>query len=319
MVAEGHRGTPAGLPYNQLVSETDTETKLQELRELVLAAFDQARLRGKPDWTRMRTAVLKNRLLQMTGGRFDQSRYGDGSMSAVLSQLPDLLTITTAYPPIVELVDPAALTDVPPQVVAQLPPPQASKAASPTEAEPPAQWRDVRIRDDLWNAIVHWEDGQRYTWDVEQQVARAKQLSDSDDFDLPTLGREEVAKLRAAFVYARAASEPPAMREVFEGWIAGSGGASDLPRPYRGAWLEHLKSHVHGLILRWFSERSLALPKGLLLRAEARGSADPAVVDVVRTRLLRSFLVGALEVMTYEQMASVQLPAEVLFKLHDRN
>lgn len=259
----------------------------------------------------MRVAVLKNRLLQMTNGQFDQSRYGEGSMVSILGQIPD----------VVDVVSSTTLRLADSQVESASEPEPGKGPSDDTQSTPtqgPKAWRGLRIRDDLWKAIVHWDDGSIYIWDSESAIARAKEITDPDGFELPTISRDDLAHLRNEFAYSRSASETPHVKVVLEEWAKGPGGASDLPRIYRGPWLEYLKNHVYDLVLHWFKDRGIPLPDGLLLRAESRGEADPAVKDVVMTRVLRSFLIDAIGVMTYEQMASLQVPAEVLLKIRDR-
>jgi len=45
-------------------------TELDEFRTLVRIAFGQAQQSGKPNWEEMTSAVLKNRLLNLTQGQF---------------------------------------------------------------------------------------------------------------------------------------------------------------------------------------------------------------------------------------------------------
>ena len=264
----------------------------------------------------MRIAVLKNRLLQITSGAFDQSRYGAGPFSTILALLPDLVALSSDQAGLVELVArdrvesraPAFETSPPIRTQAHVDPLNQSE-----------RWRNVRIRDDLWNAILHWENAEQYVWDVEAEVARPVQLTDSDSMKLPTLSRDAVQGWRNDFVYQRSSSESPQVRTALQSWADGPGAASALPKAYRGLWMEYLKSHVYALINDWFNAKALPLPEGLLLRSESRGVSDPTIQSVVKTRRLRSLLVDALEEMTYEEMSELPLPAGILLRLHDRS
>ena len=48
---------------------------MEDAKQLIRQAFKQARVSGKPDWHRMTTAVLKNRLLSITGNAFNETEY----------------------------------------------------------------------------------------------------------------------------------------------------------------------------------------------------------------------------------------------------
>lgn len=72
---------------------------LDEFRELIRAAFEQARNSGKRDWSEMTAAVLKNRILDMTGREFSEDRYGSPSFIHLVRRVPDLLEIVNARPP----------------------------------------------------------------------------------------------------------------------------------------------------------------------------------------------------------------------------
>ena len=69
-------------------------------RDLILAAFAAARASGKKDWREMTTPVLKNRLLKLTDGSFDESVHTTNGMRGLVELYPDLLELdrTGPYP-----------------------------------------------------------------------------------------------------------------------------------------------------------------------------------------------------------------------------
>ena len=79
-------------------------TKNQELRDLIVQAFADAKAKGKPDWQRMNLGVLKNRLLHRTNKRFRESDYGGGTMLELVERFPDLLALGTERPPSVSIL-----------------------------------------------------------------------------------------------------------------------------------------------------------------------------------------------------------------------
>lgn len=60
---------------------------LDDARELVLRAFAWARASGRENWRVMTVALLKNRLLDLTEKKFDESRWGAGSTRKLASCL----------------------------------------------------------------------------------------------------------------------------------------------------------------------------------------------------------------------------------------
>src|SRR6266511_4011661 len=111
------------------MSETQAELH-DEGKRLILAAFAAARDKGVPDWRRMTSAVLKNRLLALTNGQFDERRWNATSFRQFLAQYLDLLRIDSSrHPPIVELRDGAV--DVGPTATGE--PQPATSAANPRQ------------------------------------------------------------------------------------------------------------------------------------------------------------------------------------------
>ena len=97
----------------------------------------------------MTTAVLKNRLLDLTGGTFDEAAYGATTfMDFVLRNEDTLVVDRSTAPPLVELRNPA-------------PSPQPSVHVTAA----------YRIRPDLWKAALDYSSGTRYAWDVARRRA----------------------------------------------------------------------------------------------------------------------------------------------------
>ena len=109
----------------------------------------------------MTTAVLKNRLLDLTGGTFDEAAYGaDTFMDFVLSNEETLVVDRSTAPPLVELRNAA-------------PSPQPSDGAVHVTAA-------YRIRPDLWKAALDYSSGTRYVWDVARRIAVPSAGSDGE-------------------------------------------------------------------------------------------------------------------------------------------
>jgi hypothetical protein len=87
-------------------------TSFHDPRKLIRAAFKMARDRGKPDWRRMTTAVLKNRMLLLSERSFHERTYGASTFLAFIPQFDDLVKLdNTTWPPTVEYVEDLSSSD----------------------------------------------------------------------------------------------------------------------------------------------------------------------------------------------------------------
>jgi hypothetical protein len=78
--------------------------------ELIQAAFEQARIAGKKDWQHMTVAVLKNRLLSLTGGTFKEEQFGARTVADFVRKAGAIVELDdTRFPPVVSL----AATNIP--------------------------------------------------------------------------------------------------------------------------------------------------------------------------------------------------------------
>ena len=72
-----------------------------EFRELLAAAFADAKAKGKVDWKIMHVSVLKNRLLQRTNKQFTETSYGARTMQDLIARFPDILALQEGPQPTV--------------------------------------------------------------------------------------------------------------------------------------------------------------------------------------------------------------------------
>ena len=80
------------------------KTKELELRKLLVAAFADAKAKGKPDWQNMHLGVLKNRLLQRTKRQFREVNYGAKTMRDIVERFPDLFALQDGHPPLLSFL-----------------------------------------------------------------------------------------------------------------------------------------------------------------------------------------------------------------------
>ena len=110
----------------------------------------------------MTTAVLKNRLLDLTGRAFDEAAYGATSfMDFVLRNKETLAVDHSTVPPLVELRNAAS---------SRQPSDEAVDVKAPH-----------RIRPDLWKAALDYSSGTRYVWDVARRSGAHCQITEAEE------------------------------------------------------------------------------------------------------------------------------------------
>jgi hypothetical protein len=292
-------------------------SELDEFRALVRAAFEQALDSGKSDWMEMTSAVLKNRLLSLTDRQFSESRYGSLSFIQLVRRVPDLLDVVDETPPFRLRIK---VSEGEQNGVSPPSDDLAEVEARPDPASPRVKdWKRVRIRDDLWRAIIDYDSGAVYVLDAETGYARPREVTDPDLPEFPTTTSGEVAAWRREFVEMSIPLVGVAHAEELLAWADGGGRQSDLPRSVRGRWVEYVKKQVVRTLETWFRARNQHPPVDMLLASEARGlPQSDAIDDVIRTRQLRDLIIRAVRTMTYEELAGMPLPAGVLLRFSGR-
>ena len=294
------------------------DEELDEFRVLVRAAFEQAQTSGKPDWEEMTSAVLKNRLLDMTERQFSESRYGSSSFIQLVRRIPDLLDIVGDHPPFrLRLKTPiVAITDTDSGAAFEG---QAVSVSEPGFAVPPqGDWRRVRIRDDLWRAIIDYDSGDIYVLDPDTGAVRPKEVTDADLPEAPTATQEDVSSWRHEFVESLAPSLRTRFAEELGTWLDHGGRQADLPRPIRGLWVEFLKRKVSNRLNEWFKAQGKPSPSDMLISETGALPPAEAIDEVIRTRQLRDLIIRAVRTMTYDELTKISLPAIALLRVSGR-
>ena len=208
---------------SQLVSLSPNDQ--DELKALVIAAFERARAAGIANWKTMSAAVLKNRLLDVSGGQFDETKYGASRFAELLRALPELLDVDWESRP-------ARAT-----LLAEL------SASARIEAGP------RRIRDDLWRAVYDFSQGGAYVWS--NGAAIWVPHADPDDLVLPTMSAEEFSELRTVFARESGATEAAE-------WAKTKKGTSGLPAGLRRSWNKALQENARRRLRPWFDEHGIS-------------------------------------------------------------
>ncbi len=282
--------------------ETDAITVF---RALVQSAFHTARASGKRDWDVMTTAVLKNRLLQLTAGEFVESAYGEDHLLPLLRAIPDVVQLIEEPGRNwrVRLIDADKQSEDVSVEEAQSGVPSIKRSSSSDSSS------KRRVRPDLWRAIVDYASGRPYFWhEGKNRAYQGEELGAAPV--LPTLTPEEAMEWRQGFVAAQEQKGTEGI-ESLSGWAAGVGRTSDLPGNFRGLWNEYLKAAVVARLDAWFTQHSIEPPSDILVDLkEVRPSRE--AVSVSAEQLLREALIRAIVGMDYDSLLRVSVPASAL-------
>ena len=250
----------------------------EESRTLIERAFERARESGRPDWYRMSVAVLKNRLLDLTGRKFREIDYGAPTFQDFVRQHGDVLEVdNTVTPPVAILKNvPAEATGVQPVV-------------------------PLWIRPDLWRAVLDFSSGRRYVWDLERKLATSEDVSGPT---VQTITADTFNSWKRAF--ANTVDDDASDGRLAE-WVEHRHPARFLSPGLRQRWIGHLKTSVQKHLEAWFDEQGLEVPPDLLKHPDLGGES-------VQGRNLRRQLIDCLLTMTPQELERVQIPASVLLR-----
>ena len=263
---------------------------MDEPRQLILQAFQQAWSSDKPEWYRMTTAVLKNRILSLTDGKFSEADYHARSFTDFLSHHEDITTLDRSrFPPIVELKEE-----------------ERSRIAP---LEPGQGTGRPRIRSDLWQAILDYASEQIYVWDPSANRARPRNQGEEHP-ELPTITSEELQEWRVKFVEMLISSA-----EVHEGelarlsnWRDNRLATSALPLRFAHQWNGYLRDQVQERLHGWFSEHGLAEPSDFIVRQPPRATSSSYAED------LRQLVISVVMQMTEQELSSLVLPPQSVLR-----
>ncbi len=290
---------------------------LDEFRALVRAAFERALKSGKPDWGQMTSAVLKNRLLNISEGEFSQERYGSPSFIHLVRKVPDLLLVVNDHPPFLLQIK-TPITEQKSIDLTQESPVKSVSEDTRTASAKDAR-RRTRIRDDLWRAVMDYGSGNVYVFDADADLAHPRRSDDLALPQIPTVSRDDVSSWRHEFIESLAPSIKTEFSDKLEAWAHGRGRQSDLPAPTRGPWAEFTKSKVTQILFNWFTGQGITPPSDLVIATEARHlPSSEAISEVVQTRRLRELIIRAVREMTYEELSQMPLPASVFLRTSGR-
>ena len=261
-----------------------TEERHERGVELIRDAFKAARESGLEDWQTMTTAVLKNRLLDLTSRGFSEAEWGARDFKEFVDQFDDVLTpVPGTHPLEVRLLQ-------------ELP-----VAAVPGSFDLGAR---RYIRSDLWDAVLDYSSGRKYYWDGEGAVPLEGDDSANKKL-LPTLEEAEFEGWRMEFATARAGEDTGSSLRVRD-WLSREEPLAELPKSLRVPWLVELKGRVFQRLSAWFEAEGIDAPKDLVVQKESRRQGD--------VEILRNQVIATVRGMSRAELESLMLPATSLWR-----
>ena len=264
---------------------------MEDARHLIRQAFDQARASGKPDWRRMTTAVLKNRLLGLTDNSFDEAEYGADTFTRFVLGHDDLVSLDRSkHPPIVEL--------------RQVAPEESTSDSSEAPHSRP------RIRSDLWQAVVDYSSGTNYVWDSVYGQAKPS-LPGEGRQSLPPITQTVHQQWRQEFLDALRTSTDIASEQhsQVDTWVQHQLPTSRLPPHWIPRWNGFFRDKVHQHLLSWFDESGLEPPSDLIITVAERTRAGSSDAETLRRLVLR-----VVEEMTEHELSQLKLPTRAVLR-----
>ena len=254
-----------------------------DAKALLIAAFESARKAKKPDWYRMNSSVLKNRILEAQKS-FNLRDYGVESFPEFIRLCEDIVEY-----------DPSTR---PPSITLK------QNQAAPEHHQPRGeQWR---IRRDLWIAAIDYSSGAKYVWDMGLELAREAKEGDDEGLVIPAVTQDDLRAWREDFYDQVASGVAPNVRERLGQW------RDDLkqkmvPHPVYLQWNEFQKKRVMNYVGEWFKLRQLSVPADI--RQDLVGGVVPTNVTALRRMIVR-----VVHAMTQRELEDLKLPAAAVHR-----
>jgi len=195
----------------------------------------------------MYAGVLKNRLLTLTDGQFDEGDWGAATFTSLIESLPQLVRVDRGVrPPMVELLEPDELEAAPTEVIPSIPTRASEERA--TEAGHSSGSRRWRIRKDLWDAVLGVRGA--FIWDGRMATRVPAEQAHDEERRLPTLTGPDLDAWQSEFAQAQAPD--PAYAGILESWARGATPTAKLPRHLQHLWYARLKTLVRSRLESWF-------------------------------------------------------------------
>ena len=276
------------------------------LEMLIRRAFLLAKDSGKEDWHLMYAGVLKNRLLTLTDGQFDEGDWGAATFTSLTESLPQLLRVDRGvHPPMVELLEPDELAATPPKVIPSIP--TRDPEARATEAGHESDSRRWRVRKDLWDAVLGVRDPSAFVWDGRMATRVPQDQAHDEERRLPTLTGPDLDAWQSDFAQEQAPD--PMYASILESWARGATPTAKLPRHLQHLWYARLKTLVRSRLESWFDDKHITPPADMIeVPSTPRARSGDTALE------LRELVVACVQVMTEAELRGMRLPPEAVLR-----
>ena len=265
---------------------------MEDAALLIRQAFERAKAGGKPDWRRMTTAVLKNRLLDLTGNTFEEAEYGADTFTAFVLRHDDIVDVDKSKSPPIVTLRQAETDSLDPGYV----------------HEPSAR---PRVRSDLWQAVLDYSSGREYVWDqLENQARPSLDGDDGSSVAIPGVTQVEHQQWRKEFADTARTSLTSEQEGQLDIWVQDQLPTSHLPRHLIPRWNGFLRDRVHEYLKNWFDESGLEPPSDLVTPA-----SEPTAGKASNTEALRRLVLRVVEGMTEQELARLYLPPKAVLRV----
>jgi hypothetical protein len=249
----------------ELLRDAPPRRPIVEAERIVAGAFEQAQGTQKAEWREMTLPVLKNRMITVADGDFDEVDFGCPNLRYFVNEFPELLHVTPSRPHwTVRFLG-------------------AEPTAPNVAPKPPAATATARgrVRPDIWTASVDYRSGQTYVWLLDDKVAEAGEPGDRA-LRFPTLSQRDIADWRAQFAVNMKDDDRD---DAIEKWLRVGGTSTMLAPGLRNEWNGYLRHQVQTHAERFFVEADLEAPPDLIINAGGRTTGMPAVAVDLRAAL----------------------------------
>ena len=270
------------------------EGAVDDGKALIRKAYEMARSSGKSDWKRMTVAVLKNRILQLTNREFRETKYGANTFLEFLKSASDIVRVDeTARPAVAEYLS----------------------EPEPGGSEAPTTERFVRVRPDLWRAVMDYASGHQFVWEPATNSAREtapEEVSEGQvpENALPTISPDELSAWRGEFVAKHIGGIDGSTAARLEHWQKHRLPSTFLSSRLLGDWNRELKSRVAARLTDWFQTKGLPPPVDLVsVPPELPRREIPSDVAA-----LRRLIAECVAVMTERELSDLRLPPAAVLR-----
>jgi len=270
----------------------DAARATEDGQDLLIAAFEQAQRSGKANWYEMTTAVLKNRLLLLTGGEFDERQYGVQGIAAFAEMFPDTVAVDRNRPyPLVVL-----------------------RGHESSEPEPTApRTASFRLRPDLWDAVFDFSKPEGYVWDAPRSQAVPRSTG-ADGPILPTLTPPELDAWREEFAIGHQEGLDESALDQLENWRVHRLPTRSLPQPLQLLWNQAMKEKAAARLRSWFAGQGIPAGADLLMERVVQ-TTQPTSTE---TETLRRLVQACVARMSSEELRALALPASAVVRVVTR-